>query len=269
MPNYRKIRGPKPLRPPCLRPEKTLVARLGRTFPTSSPRLLLTQQFLEPLSTTLRCCRQLYEPLTGSSCCSTANCNPCSFSHSDRIETQFSPHDLPSVDHLSPGLVNEGTSTIRFWVLHILCLRLTGEILMFTPISALHQDLRGCRSFARLLNSLHHRLSHLSIELPSQGVYWLCDHRPSSDMRSPHASSSSGSQLEPFGRTPASRPCLGRPSTIDLLLGVDKALVHGQRIGPPGSPMALETAFGGYWLEQPTSVIIPPILSHKCNSVTQ
>ncbi len=42
-------------------------------------------------------------------------------------------------------------------------------------------------------------------------------------------------------------PAFGRPRAIDLLLGVDlfaEVLQHGRRVGPPNSPMALETAFG-------------------------
>lgn len=42
-------------------------------------------------------------------------------------------------------------------------------------------------------------------------------------------------------------PDFGRPSSIDILLGVDVfvgALLQGRRAGPPGSPIALETKFG-------------------------
>ncbi len=42
-------------------------------------------------------------------------------------------------------------------------------------------------------------------------------------------------------------PRFANPGRIDLLLGVDvlvDALLPGRRIGPPGSPTALETHFG-------------------------
>ena len=42
-------------------------------------------------------------------------------------------------------------------------------------------------------------------------------------------------------------PDFGHPSRIDLLLGVDifvASLLHGRRLGPPGSPTAFETKFG-------------------------
>ena len=42
-------------------------------------------------------------------------------------------------------------------------------------------------------------------------------------------------------------PDFGRPSRINLLLGVNifvASLLHGRRLGPPGSPTALETKFG-------------------------
>lgn len=42
-------------------------------------------------------------------------------------------------------------------------------------------------------------------------------------------------------------PDFGRPSRIDILLGVDicaDVLPNGRRIGPPGSPMAFETKIG-------------------------
>ena len=46
---------------------------------------------------------------------------------------------------------------------------------------------------------------------------------------------------------PLADPDFGCPGAIDLLLGVDvfsEALLQGRRIGPPGSPVALETIFG-------------------------
>ena len=49
---------------------------------------------------------------------------------------------------------------------------------------------------------------------------------------------------------PLADPDFGRPGRIDLLLGVDifiESLLHGRRIGPPGSPTAFETKFG--WLD--------------------
>ena len=42
-------------------------------------------------------------------------------------------------------------------------------------------------------------------------------------------------------------PDFGRPGKIDILLGVEvfvDVLLHGQRIGPPNSPVAFETEFG-------------------------
>ena len=50
-------------------------------------------------------------------------------------------------------------------------------------------------------------------------------------------------------------PDFARPGRVDLLLGVDvftESLLHGRRIGPPGSPVAFETAFG-WVLAGPTS----------------
>ena len=50
-------------------------------------------------------------------------------------------------------------------------------------------------------------------------------------------------------------PDFGRPGKVDFLLGVDvftESLLHGRRIGPPGSPVAFETAFG-WVLAGPTS----------------
>ena len=54
-------------------------------------------------------------------------------------------------------------------------------------------------------------------------------------------------------------PDFGRPGKIDLLLGVDvftEALLHGRRVGPPGSPVAFDTAFG-WVLAGPTSNTTP------------
>ena len=42
-------------------------------------------------------------------------------------------------------------------------------------------------------------------------------------------------------------PAFGHPGRIDILLGVDiftQVLLHGRRIGPPGSPVAFEMVFG-------------------------
>ena len=42
-------------------------------------------------------------------------------------------------------------------------------------------------------------------------------------------------------------PDFGTPGSVDVLLGVDvfvSVLLHGRRLGPPGSPVALETRFG-------------------------
>lgn len=44
-----------------------------------------------------------------------------------------------------------------------------------------------------------------------------------------------------------SRPKFGVPSHMEILLGVDtftEVLLHGQRKGPPGSPIVLEMQFG-------------------------
>ena len=46
---------------------------------------------------------------------------------------------------------------------------------------------------------------------------------------------------------PLAEPAFGQPGRIDILLGVDvfvDILSHGRRVGPPGSPVALETEFG-------------------------
>ena len=46
---------------------------------------------------------------------------------------------------------------------------------------------------------------------------------------------------------PLADPDFGRPGRIDILLGVDvfvETLLHGRRIGSPGSPIAFETEFG-------------------------
>ena len=46
---------------------------------------------------------------------------------------------------------------------------------------------------------------------------------------------------------PLADPDYGRPGRIDLLLRVDifvASLLHGRRVGPPGSPTAFETKFG-------------------------
>ena len=46
---------------------------------------------------------------------------------------------------------------------------------------------------------------------------------------------------------PLADPEFGRPGRVDIFLGVDmfiKTLLHGRRIGPPGSPIAFETKFG-------------------------
>lgn len=47
--------------------------------------------------------------------------------------------------------------------------------------------------------------------------------------------------------TPLADPDFRRPGRIDILLGVDvfvEALLQGRRMGPPGSPITLETQFG-------------------------
>ena len=47
---------------------------------------------------------------------------------------------------------------------------------------------------------------------------------------------------------PLDDPAFGQPGRIDLLLGADvfvDVLLHGRRTGPPGSPVALRTKFGG------------------------
>ena len=54
---------------------------------------------------------------------------------------------------------------------------------------------------------------------------------------------------------PLADPNLGCPGRINILLHVDiftEALLHGQRVGPPGAPAAFETVFG-WVLAGPTS----------------
>ena len=67
-------------------------------------------------------------------------------------------------------------------------------------------------------------------------------------------------------------PDFGRPGKIDLLLGVDvftEALLHGQRVGVPGSPIAFETVFG-WVLAGPTSNHTPEsiVASHHTLVIT-
>ena len=66
-------------------------------------------------------------------------------------------------------------------------------------------------------------------------------------------------------------PDFGRPGKIDLLLGVDvftEVLLHGRRVGVPGSPVAFETVFG-WVLAGPTSKPTPePIVTSHHTLVT-
>ena len=71
---------------------------------------------------------------------------------------------------------------------------------------------------------------------------------------------------------PLADPEFGRPGRIDLLLGVDvftEALLHGRRVGVPGSPVAFETAFG-WVLAGPTSNPTPKsvVTSHHTLTTT-
>lgn len=62
---------------------------------------------------------------------------------------------------------------------------------------------------------------------------------------------------------PLADPEFGRPGKIDLLLGVDiytDVLLHGRRMGLPGSPAAFETIFG--WVL--AGRIEPSTPSHHC-----
>ena len=55
-------------------------------------------------------------------------------------------------------------------------------------------------------------------------------------------------------------PTFGHPGGIDILLGVDifvQVLLHGRRVGPPGSPVAFETEFG--WVLAGNSTTCHPI----------
>lgn len=52
---------------------------------------------------------------------------------------------------------------------------------------------------------------------------------------------------------PLADPTFGQPGRVDVLLGVDvlvQVLLHGRRIGPPGSPAAFETELGWFMLEE-------------------
>jgi hypothetical protein len=58
---------------------------------------------------------------------------------------------------------------------------------------------------------------------------------------------------------PLADPHSGTPGRIDILLGVDvftSSLLHGRRIGPPGTPAAFETVFG-WVLAGPTTEPTP------------
>ena len=71
---------------------------------------------------------------------------------------------------------------------------------------------------------------------------------------------------------PLADPDYGRPGRIDLLLGVDiftEVLLHGRRVGAPGSPVAFETEFG-WVLAGPTSITTSKtiVTSHHTLAVT-
>ena len=56
-----------------------------------------------------------------------------------------------------------------------------------------------------------------------------------------------GSTWTHLNDLPLTDPHFGTPGRIDILLGVDvftSSLLHGRRIGPPGTPAAFETVFG-------------------------
>ena len=64
-------------------------------------------------------------------------------------------------------------------------------------------------------------------------------------------------------------PEFGRPSTIDLLLGVDvfiATLLHGRRQGPPDTPSALETEFG--WVLAGSTNPLKPLSQIASHHVT-
>ncbi len=63
-------------------------------------------------------------------------------------------------------------------------------------------------------------------------------------------------------------PTFGDPKPIDLLLGVDlfaEVLRHGRRVGPPSSPMALETALG--WVLAGAAESHSQVTNHVANHV--
>ena len=50
-----------------------------------------------------------------------------------------------------------------------------------------------------------------------------------------------------FPSLPLADPAFGEPQRVDILFGADmfaSILLHGRRIGFPGSPVAMETEFG-------------------------
>ena len=67
-------------------------------------------------------------------------------------------------------------------------------------------------------------------------------------------------------------PGFGRPGKIDVLLGIDvfvDVVLHGQRSGPPGTPIAFETRFG-WVLAGPTesSSPVPQVATHHVSCTT-
>ena len=67
-------------------------------------------------------------------------------------------------------------------------------------------------------------------------------------------------------------PDFGRPGRVDLLLGVEvfaEVMLHGRRMGPPGSPIAFETKFG--WVHAGNTDACAPahhVVTHRASLFT-
>ena len=78
-----------------------------------------------------------------------------------------------------------------------------------------------------------------------------------------------GSNWDHLNHLPLADPNFGCPGRIDMLLGVDvftEALLHGRRVGPPGTPVAFETVFG-WVLAGSLSQLTPASCVTLCHSL--